>query len=191
MAKSVDYYKLLGISIFASQEEIRSAYLAKVKQYHPDTYKGSKREAQNITASLNLAYDTLKDKDKKFVYDQRFGFDKLRDDFLRQQEKENRKEKKKAKKQAKKHPNPNTGDYAYEKQAKQKTEKEAEFNKKTQPDDKKIKTGIFSKKPKDKVKAVKRNVIAPDEKSEKTQRLVLDGIIIFLLIVVILLILFH
>ena len=31
MAKSVDYYKLLGVSIFASEGEIRNAYLAKIK----------------------------------------------------------------------------------------------------------------------------------------------------------------
>ena len=191
MAKSVDYYKLLGISIFASEKEIRSAYVAKVKQYHPDTYKGSKREAENITASLNLAYDTLKDKDKKFVYDQKFGFDKMREDFLREQAKQERKAQKKSKKQAKKHPNPNTGEYAQEKKAKEKTDRETEFNKKTQQKEKKIKTNIFTKKPKEDVKSVKRNVLTPDQKSEKAQRIVLDSIIIGLLIIVILLIIFH
>ena len=98
MAKSVDFYKLLGISIFASEQEIRNAYLAKIKQYHPDKYAGNKTEAENITAELNLAYDTLKDQNKKYIYDTKFGFDREREAFLINQEKEKRKQEKKAKK---------------------------------------------------------------------------------------------
>lgn len=32
-------YKTLGVSENASQEEIRAAYLALVKKYHPDKYR--------------------------------------------------------------------------------------------------------------------------------------------------------
>ena len=114
MAKSVDYYKLLGISIFASDEEIRNGYLSKIKEYHPDTYKGNKKEAENITANLNLAYSVLKNKDKKFVYDKQYGFDRMREDALREKARQEKKQQKQAQKEQKKKVDPNTGDYAFE-----------------------------------------------------------------------------
>lgn len=191
MAKSINYYKLLGISIFANEKEIRSAYLTKIKHYHPDTYKGNKREAENITAELNLAYDTLKDKDKKYVYDTKFGFDRERESFLREQERLKRKAEKKEKRKTKKKPNVNTGDYAPEKKAKQKVKDQKEFNEETEEPNKKIKTNFFTKEPKKDVKSVKRHVLTPEEKIARRERLVLDGIIIGLLIVVILLIVLH
>ena len=191
MSKTVDYYKLLGISIFANEEEIRSAYLSKIKLYHPDTFNGNKREAENVTSSLNLAYDTLKDKDKKYVYDQKYGFDKLRDEFLKEKEKEQQKIKRQEKTKLKKHQNPNTGDYAHEKVSREKMNNEAKFNEKTTYKQEKVKTGFFSKKPVEDVKSVKRKVLTPEEQSEKKQRLILDFIIIGLLVIIILLLLFH
>lgn len=191
MAKSVNYYKLLGISIFASEKEIRSAYLAKIKQYHPDKYKGNKREAENITAELNLAYDTLKDKDKKYVYDTKFGFDREREIFLREQDRIKKKEEKKKKRQEKKKPKINTGDYAPEKKAKEKAEEQKEFNEETEQPNKKIRTNFFTKEPKKDIKSVKHKVLTPEEKSSRRERLILDGIIIGLLVVVILLIVLH
>ena len=191
MAKSVDFYKLLGISIFASEQEIRNAYLAKIKQYHPDKYKGSKTEAENITAELNLAYDTLKDKDKKYVYDTKFGFDKEREAFLINQEKEKRKQEKKAKKEARKKPKINTADYAPEKKAKEKTEEQKAFNSETAPKNKKIKTTIFTKKPKKEIKSVKRRVLTPEEITSRRAKFILDTVIITLLIVIIVLIVLY
>lgn len=190
MAKTVDYYKLLGISIFANQTEIRNAYLSKIKQYHPDTYKGNKKEAENVTTELNIAYDTLNDKNKKYVYDVKFGFNKQREEILAQQEKEKRKAEKKAKKQERKKTQVNTADYATEKQKQEQTKKEAEFNKKTEQKEK-VKTNFFTKQVKKDTKSVHHKVLSPEEKSTKRERLILDGIIIFLLIVVILLIIFH
>ena len=185
MAKSVDYYKLLGISIFASDEEIRNGYLSKIKEYHPDTYKGNKREAENITANLNLAYSVLRNKDKKFVYDKQYGFDRMREDALREKAREEKKAERKAKKQ--KSIDPNTGDYAYEKQKEKYTAKEAEKPKKQA----KIKTNFFTKQPKKDVKRVKRIVLTPEQKSLRTERLILDIVIIALLLIVILLIIFN
>lgn len=189
MAKSVDYYKLLSVSIFASDEEIRNAYLSKIKEYHPDTYKGNKREAENITANLNLAYSTLKDKDKKYVYDKQYGFDKMREEFLKEKEREEMKAQKQSRK--KKNIDPNTGDYAYEKQKSDSAKKQKDFNSKTAQKNKKIKTNIFTKEPKKEVKRVKKHVLTPEQKSLRTERLVLDVVIIALLIIVILLILFN
>ena len=191
MAKSVDYYKLLGISIFASENEIRSAYLAKIKQYHPDTYKGNKKEAENITAEINLAYETLKDKEKKYVYDVKYGFDKEREIFLAEQEREKRKQERKEKRAEKKKPKVNTADYAPEKQANEKTKNQTKFNKKTEPKSKKIKTNIFTKEPKKDVKAVHRKVLTPEERTSRRAKFVLDIIIITLLAIIIVLILTH
>lgn len=191
MAKTVDYYKLLGISIFAGEKEIRTAYLHKIKQYHPDTYKGNKREAENITAELNLAYDTLKDKDKKYVYDVKFGFDRQRDAYLREEARKQKIEAKKRAKQERKKKSVNTGDYAPEKKAKEKTEKQEEFNKDTQREEKKIKTNFFTKQPKKDVKSVHHKVLTSEEKSSRRDRLILDFVIIGLLLIIILLIIFH
>src|SRR5574344_1685833 len=94
MSKEVNYYNILSISIFASDEEIKTAYLKKIKEYHPDTYKGNKHEAENITASLNDAYAVLRDKTKKQVYDEKFGFDKEREIFFAQKAKDDAKAKK-------------------------------------------------------------------------------------------------
>ena len=190
MAKSVDYYKLLGISIFANQTEIRSAYLSKIKHYHPDTYKGNKREAENITAELNIAYDTLKDKNKKYVYDVKYGFDRQREYFLRQQEKERVKAAKKAKKQAKKKPKINTADYAPEKQKQEEMQREEDFNKKTEQKQK-VKTNFFTKHVKKEAKSVHHKVLTPEQKNNMRERWILNGIIIFLLVVIILLIIFY
>ena len=188
MAKTVNYYKLLGISIFAGEKEIRNAYLHKIKQYHPDTYKGNKREAENITAELNLAYDILKDKDKKYVYDVKFGFDKQRDEFIREEARKQRIEAKKKAKEDRKKKRINTGDYAPEKQAKAKAEKQEEFNKETTPEEKKIRTNFFTKQPKKDVKSVHHKVLTPEEKSTRRERLILDLVIIGLLAAIILLI---
>lgn len=188
MAKSEDYYKLLGVSVFASQQEIRSAYLKRIKEYHPDTYKGNIHEAENITASLNIAYATLKDKDKKFVYDKKYGFDKMRDEILAEREKE---EKKRQKREKKMHKAPETKSYAPEKDKKKNAQKTAEFYDKVSPKDKKIKTNIFTKKPKKEVKSKHRVVLTPEQQKIRHERIVLDCVIIALLVIVILLIIFH
>ena len=187
MAKSVDYYKLLGISIFASEEEIRNGYLSKIKEYHPDTYKGNKREAENITANLNLAYSVLKNKDKKFVYDKQYGFDKMREEALAEKARQEKAQQKREKKAQKKNIDPNTGDYAFEKQKEKYTAKEAKEPQKH----KKIKTNFFTKEPKKDVKKVKRSVLTPEQKSLRKERIILDTVIISLLIIVILLLIFN
>lgn len=49
-------YKLLGVSIHASQIEIRAAYLSKVKEAHPDSPTGSDTKFKE----LHQAYTALK-----------------------------------------------------------------------------------------------------------------------------------
>lgn len=67
---NVDYYALLGIPKFCSNhEEIRRAYLAQVRFFHPDARNVAPEIAHEKTQFLNLIYDTLTDPDKKKVYD--------------------------------------------------------------------------------------------------------------------------
>ena len=54
-------YKVLGVSENASQEEIRKAYLALVKKYHPDRYADGpmKDMANEKLKEINQAYEML------------------------------------------------------------------------------------------------------------------------------------
>lgn len=52
--------EILGISPWATGEEIRIAYLNKIKEFHPDIYRGNKREAVEMTEKINSAYSRLK-----------------------------------------------------------------------------------------------------------------------------------
>ena len=178
MNKSIDYYKILGVSIFANDEEIKAGYLNKIKMYHPDAYKGNKAEAENITASINEAYSTLKDKNKKSVYDEKFGFDVQRQQILKERQKQKKKSKKKE------HKNENNGEYTFEQQSKAKTEENLKTNSENKVNDKKIKTNFFTKKPKKDIKPIKKKVLTSDEKQNVMERRILDGIIIGLLLLV-------
>ena len=180
--KGVNFYSLLGVSIFASDEEIKSAYFRKIKQYHPDTYQGNKKEAENITASLNQAYSVLSDKVQKAKYDEQFGFDKERIAHLKKWKKEQAR--------AQKNANDQSGAYAQEKQRQTEAQMQKEFGEQTKVKDEKIKTNIFTKQPRKDAKAVKRKVYSPEEMQNHHDRLVLDCIIIALLFILILLVIF-
>ena len=83
-----NYYEILGVSLNASQDEIRRAYLKKIKEFHPDTYMGDMKRAEEMTASLNLAYGTLKDEHKKSQYDRQNGLNRQRSFDKKYQQKE-------------------------------------------------------------------------------------------------------
>ncbi len=55
-------YSVLGVSENASEEEIKKAYRALVKKYHPDQYKGTpyEKEATDKLKEINEAYDMIK-----------------------------------------------------------------------------------------------------------------------------------
>lgn len=73
-----NYYKLLGINAKADRDEVRKAYYKKLKQYHPDVYKGDKVFAESMTSRLTEAYKVLRDDDLKKEHDKQFGTYKVK-----------------------------------------------------------------------------------------------------------------
>ena len=62
-----DYYKILGVSKNASQEEIQRAYRKLARKYHPDVNKD--KGAEELFKKINEANEVLKDPDKRKRYD--------------------------------------------------------------------------------------------------------------------------
>lgn len=94
-----DYYKALGVSKNASQDDIKKAYRKLAREYHPDANPNDKK-AEEKFKEISEAYEVLSDPEKRKQYDQLgadwhkyqqagaggngagFGFE----DFMRQQE---------------------------------------------------------------------------------------------------------
>ena len=68
-----NYYQILGVQSNASNEEIRKAYLKKIKEFHPDKFQGNTHLAEKLTANLNIAYTTLKDELLRKEYDKKIN----------------------------------------------------------------------------------------------------------------------
>ena len=64
-----NFYEILNIKQSANSSDIKSAYLKLIKKYHPDTYAGDKNFAKEQTELITEAYATLKDEEKRKVYD--------------------------------------------------------------------------------------------------------------------------
>ena len=71
--KTMGYYKFLGISNYATDEQIKRAFLAKVHEFHPDKFPklsdDLKHKLNEIFAYLNAAHSTLLDPQKRKEYD--------------------------------------------------------------------------------------------------------------------------
>jgi len=65
----MDYYSILGVSRGAPDFVIQAAYRAMAKKYHPDTYKGNKKEAERKIREINEAYSTLSSQQNRKNYD--------------------------------------------------------------------------------------------------------------------------
>ncbi|GAX73970.1 hypothetical protein CEUSTIGMA_g1420.t1 [Chlamydomonas eustigma] len=64
-----DYYDVLGVSKSASDQEVKKAFYQQAKQYHPDTNKGNEDAARKFQ-EVQKAYETLRDPEKRRLYDQ-------------------------------------------------------------------------------------------------------------------------
>ena len=65
---SEDYYKVLGVSKNASDEEIKKAYRKLAMKYHPDHAKDNKAAEEKFKL-ISEAYAVLRDKEKRKQYD--------------------------------------------------------------------------------------------------------------------------
>ena len=63
-----DYYKVMGLSREASQDEIKRAYRKLARKYHPDVSK--EKDAEAKFKELGEAYEVLKDPEKRAAYNQ-------------------------------------------------------------------------------------------------------------------------
>ena len=61
-----DFYKILGISKGATDDEIKKAYRKMAVKWHPD--KNKSPEAEEKFKDIAMAYEVLKDKKKRDIY---------------------------------------------------------------------------------------------------------------------------
>ncbi|HEX9467557.1 MAG TPA: J domain-containing protein, partial [Acidimicrobiia bacterium] len=71
-----DYYEILGIARNATDDDIKRAYRALARQYHPDSNPDDPN-AEGLFKEINVAYETLRDPERRRRYDV-FGEDGAR-----------------------------------------------------------------------------------------------------------------
>jgi len=80
-AKRKDYYKILGVSKDANDDEIKKAYRKRALVHHPDRHSSAseeeKKEAEKKFKEIGEAYGVLSDPKKRARYDQGHDIDDL------------------------------------------------------------------------------------------------------------------
>ena len=69
MAEKRDYYEVLGVARDASTQDIKKAYRALARKYHPDVNPDNK-EAEEKFKEINEAHEVLSNSEKRAKYDQ-------------------------------------------------------------------------------------------------------------------------
>jgi hypothetical protein len=66
-----DHYRTLGVSMAASDEQVRAAYRVLARRLHPDLAEGpaNRRQAEAAMASVNEAWRILGDSHRRSAYD--------------------------------------------------------------------------------------------------------------------------
>ena len=66
-----DHYRTLGVSMTASDEQVRAADRVQARRHHPDLSDGpaDRRQAEAAMASVNEAWRVLGDRGRRSVYD--------------------------------------------------------------------------------------------------------------------------
>ncbi|MHA7733686.1 DnaJ domain-containing protein [Nitrosopumilus sp. S6] len=64
-----NYYEVLGVSRYATQEEIKKSFRELAKKTHPDK---TKKDSEEEMSKLNKAYEVLSDEDSRERYDRYF-----------------------------------------------------------------------------------------------------------------------
>lgn len=73
------FYDILGVSKNATLDEIKRAYRAQIKFFHPDVFQENPEIAKIKTLQLNEAYAVLSDPIKRAEYDRAVGVDTQRE----------------------------------------------------------------------------------------------------------------
>ncbi|KAJ1909839.1 hypothetical protein IWQ60_010960 [Tieghemiomyces parasiticus] len=77
MVRETRFYETLGVSVTATDDEIKKAYRKASLRWHPDKNIANKKEAEEKFKLVSEAYQVLKDADQRRIYDQ-FGEEGLR-----------------------------------------------------------------------------------------------------------------
>jgi len=71
--KTMGYYKVLDIREYATNEQIKQAFLKKIHELHPDKFPGAsddlKQKLNELSTYINIARSTLLDSEKRKGYD--------------------------------------------------------------------------------------------------------------------------